>query len=106
VTANGAAIIPSQFGMGKVELRPFIDQISGVFPAVNASFQSVVDIVGGAPPPGFPANSNVQEDLMNMNPGLLIVELPGASQDYGITPVILTVPMGVGCPTGTSVAPQ
>jgi RHS repeat-associated protein len=103
VTANGAAIIPSQWGMGKAALRPFINQISGVFPNVNASFQGLVDIVGGTPPPGF---TIVQTGLMTLNPGKLIVELPGASQDYGVTAVTLTVPSGVGCPAGTVQVPQ
>ena len=102
VTANGAAIIPSQWGMGKSALRPFINQISGVFPNVNASFQGVVDIVGGTPPPGY---TNVQTGLMALYPGNLIVELPGASQDYGVTAVTLTVPNGVGCPAGTVQVP-
>ena len=84
--------------MSKSALRPFINQISGVFPNLNASFQGVAEIVGGTPPRGY---TNVQTGLMALYPGNLIVELPGASQDYGVTPVTLTVPNGVGCPAGT-----
>jgi hypothetical protein len=104
VTANGAAVIPSQFG-GKGALRPYLNQISGVFPNVNASFQGVVDVIGGAPPPGFPANSNVRSDLMTEYHGDLILELPGATRDYGVTPVTLTVPSGFPCPFGTTQVP-
>ena len=104
VTANGAAVIPSQFG-GKGALRPYLSQISGVFPNVNASFQGVVDVIGGAPPPGFPPNSNVQTDLMSLNPGNLILELPGAPKDYGVTAVTLTIPAALNCPTGTTQVP-
>ena len=99
VTANGAAIIPSQFGMSKSALRPFIGQISGVFPNVGASFQGLVDTIGSTTVP------NVQSFLMNTYPNLFIVELPGATQDYGTTAVTLTVPNGVGCPTGTVQVP-
>jgi hypothetical protein len=104
VTASGAAIIPSQFG-GKGTLRPYLNQISGVFPNVNASFQGVVDVIGGAPPPGFPANSNVRTDLITLNPGKLILELPAASQDYGTTAVTLTIPAALKCPAGTTQVP-
>ena len=91
--------------MGKAGLRPFINQISGVFPSVNYSFSGVVDIIGGAPPPGFPANSNVQADLMQLNPGNLILELPGAPKDFETTAVTITVPSAVGCPAGTVQVP-
>jgi RHS repeat-associated protein len=100
VTANGAAIIPKQWG-GKAAVRPFLNQISGVFPGVNYSFQGVVDIIGGAPPRGFPPDSNVQADLMQLNPGKLILELPGAPRDFGTTAVTITAPGAVGCPAGT-----
>lgn len=99
VTSNGAAIIPSQFGMSKSALRPYIGQISGVFPNVGVSFQGLVDTIGSTTIP------NVQSFLMNTYPGLFIVELPGATQDYGTTAVTLTVPSGVGCPTGTVQVP-
>jgi len=86
-------------------MRPFINQISGVFPNVNYSFTGIVDVMGGAPPPGFPANSNVQTDLMQLNPGKLILELPGAPQDFGTTAVTITAPSAVGCPAGTVQVP-
>lgn len=105
VTANGAAVIPSQWGPSKAFLRPYLNQISGVFPNVNYSFTGIVDVMGGAPPPGFPANSNVQTDLMQLNPGKLILELPGAPQDFGTTAVTITAPSAVGCPAGTVQVP-
>jgi len=103
VTAEGAAIIVSQWGMSKSQLRPFLSDISGVFPNVNASFVGVVDIVGGTPPPGF---TNVQTALMTLYPGQLIIELPGAPKDYGVTAVIIAVPTVVGCPKGTVQVPR
>ena len=98
VTANGAAVIPSQFG-GKGALRPYLNQISGVFPNVNASFQGVVDVIGSRTVP------NVQAFLMSKNPGDLILELPGASKDNGVTAATLTVPAGFPCPSGTTQVP-
>ncbi len=99
VTKNGAAIIPSQFGLSKSASRPYIGQISGVVPSAGISFMGVVDIVGGTPPPGY---TNVQTGLMALNPGNLIIELPGATMDYGTTAVTLTLPTAVGCPAGTT----
>lgn len=98
VTANGAAVIPSQFG-GKGALRPYLSQISGVFPNVNASFQGAVDVIGSTTVP------NVQAFLMSKNPGDLILELPGASQDYGVTAATLTIPSAMNCPAGTTQVP-
>ncbi|MGH9326726.1 MAG: hypothetical protein ACRD2B_08600 [Terriglobia bacterium] len=106
VTANGAAVIPSQWGPSKAFLRPFLNQTSGVFPNVNYSFTGIVDVMGGAPPPGFPPGSNVQTDLMQLNPGKLILELPGSSQDFGTTAVTIATPSAVGCPAGTVQVPQ
>ena len=95
VTARGAAIIPRQWGSGKGAVRPFIGQISGVFPNVNASFQGVVDTIGSKVIP------NVQTFLMNRNPGRLIIELPGGERDFDVTNGVITVPAAMGCPQGT-----
>ncbi len=98
VTAIGAAVIPSQWG-GKGALRPYISQISGVFPGPNISFQGVVETIGSTAVP------NVQGYLMGRFPGNLILELPGASRDYGITSVNLTIPASMTCPAGTTKVP-
>ena len=106
VTANGAAIIPSQWGVtNKGPFRQYLNQISGVFPNAGASFQGVSEIIGGAPVSAFP-NLPVQQGLMASYPGMLILELPGG-QDLGVngTAVTLTVPTAVGCPAGTSQVP-
>ena len=103
VTASGAAIIPSQFGLSKSALRPYIGQISGVFPGTGATFQGVSDIIGGAPDPNFP-NMPVQQGLMANYPGDLIIELPGGN-DLGVTAVTLTLPTAIGCPAGTVMVP-
>jgi len=76
-----------------------VGKISGVFPNVGVSFQGLVDTVGSTTIP------NVQRFLMNKYPGKFIAELPGATRDYGSTAVTLTVPNGVGCPTGTVQVP-
>ncbi|MGH9434138.1 MAG: hypothetical protein ACRD3T_21630, partial [Terriglobia bacterium] len=101
VTANGAAVIPSQFG-GTKALRPFLNDVSGVFPDVGASFHGIVDVIGGPPPSGF---ANVRVFLMSRYPGDLILELPGAPKDYGVTNVIVTAPTALGCPAGTTEVP-
>lgn len=104
VTANGAAIIPSQWGVtNKATFRPYLNQISGTFPGTGVSFQGVSEIIGGAPDPHYP-NLPVQQGLMADYPSMLIIELPGG-RDLGVngTPVNLTVPSAVGCPAGTSV---
>jgi hypothetical protein len=105
VTATGAAIIVSQWADSKAALRPYLSQISGVFPGVNVAFSGIVDVVGGAPPAGFPADSNVCDDLMDLYPGQLIIELPGAKADYGSTSVTLTIPDVLKCPQGTTKVP-
>ena len=101
VTASSAAIIPSQWASTRASLRPFLSQITGAFPLINAGFEGVSDIIGGAPPTGFRPNSNVQADLMMLYPGHLILELPGARHDYGITTVVLRIPTTLSCPVGT-----
>jgi hypothetical protein len=98
VTSNGAAVIPSQWG-GKGALRPYLGQISGTLPAYGVSFQGVVDTIGSTTVP------NVQSFLMNTYPGQLILELPGASQDYGTTGVQLSIPGAMSCPAGTTGSP-
>jgi hypothetical protein len=102
VTPSSAAIIPSQWASTRASLRPLLGQITGAFPLINAGFEGVSDIIGGAPPAGFPPNSSVQAALMMLYPGHLILELPGAPHDYGITTVVLTVPTSLPCPAGTA----
>lgn len=99
VTPQGAAVIPKQWATSKAALRPFVSRISGVFPAVKTFFQGLVDTIGSTDIP------NVQSYLINKNPGKLIIELPGASQDYGITNVTVTVPSTLPCPAGTAEVP-
>jgi hypothetical protein len=102
VAADSAAIIPSQWGSTRESLRPFLSQITGTLPLVNAGFRGVSDIIGGAPPAGFHASSNVREDLMMLYRDLLILELPGAPHDFGVTSVDLKIPPSLSCPVGTA----
>ena len=44
---------------------------------------------------------NVRDALRQMNPGMLIIELPG-QQDMGHIGVVITVPDGMACPGGTA----
>jgi len=94
VTRNGAAVIPKQWG-GARALRPYLNQINGDFPDVDVSFQGIVDTVGSTDVP------DVQNFLMNRYPGDLIIELPGASKDNGVSQGAVTVPSGMSCPVGT-----
>jgi hypothetical protein len=102
VAADSAAIIPSQWASTRESLRPFLSQITGTFPLIRAGFRGVSDIIGGAPPAGFRANSNVQKDLMMLYRDHLILELPGAPNDFGITLVVLKIPTSLSCPVGTA----
>jgi hypothetical protein len=104
VTKNGAAIIPSQWGVtNKTAFRPYLNLINGTFPNANASFTGVSEIIGGAPDPKFP-NLPVQQGLMAHYPGDLIIELPGGN-DLGQTAVTITAPAAVGCPAATTQVP-
>ncbi len=98
VTADGAAVIPSQWG-GASALRPNLDQISVTFPNANASFHGVVDTIGSTQIP------NVQDYLMQEYPGKTIIELPGSPRDLGVTKGVFTVPASMSCPAGTTQVP-
>ncbi len=96
VAANSAAVIPAQWG-GKPSLRPVLKAITGKI--VNGqSFIGITDVIGGKSP--IP-DKNVREALQELNPGILILELPSIDKDPGIVDVELTVPDGFPCPTGT-----
>jgi len=60
------------------------------------SFQGVADTIGTNSIP------NVQRYLMNTYPGQLILELPGALQDCGVTSVQLTIPSSMSRTVGTT----
>ena len=95
-----AAVIPSQFGVPTgAALGPYAPGIFGTIG--TASFSSVTDVIGGTSPiPGM----NVRSALQQLFPGQLIVEIYGA-RDQGVNaPVLIQVPAGLGCPTGTSPA--
>lgn len=92
VSADGAAVIPSQWG-GKTALRPYLNQITGAFPGAGASFSGITDVIGST------AVNNVRSVLMARYPGEWILELPGG-QDLGSTSVVLTVPSAMSCPQG------
>ncbi|MGH7592656.1 MAG: RHS repeat-associated core domain-containing protein [Gemmatimonadales bacterium] len=107
VTSGGAAIAPEQWG-GKAAARGIRNSVSGEFPSAGTSFQGIVDVIGGTRRPrGFsPQNGSVRTALMARYPGKLLIELPGASKDNGITTVVLTIPAGKSCPAGTQEVQQ
>jgi hypothetical protein len=96
VTSGSAAIILSEFGMTKSQLRPFLEQISGT---VNGQplFNGVTDIIDNSvsPVPGM----TTQQALQSLNPRSIILEVPGLPQDRGTQPVVISAPSGVNCPT-------
>jgi hypothetical protein len=99
IQANTAAVIPQQFGFSSgVGLAPYAANISGTIGQAN--FSSVTDVIGGkqSPIPGV----NVRSALQQLNPGQLIIEIPGATDQGSNAPVTIVVPPGVSCPAGTS----
>jgi RHS repeat-associated protein len=104
VTSGSAAIIPSQWGKSKEDLRPYIGKICGEsegFPI----FDEVTDIVGNKKVPRNPCGAkNVRDAMRCLFPGDLIVEVPG-SKDYGRIKIDLVIPKELSCPEGTSEAP-
>ncbi|MHB8425415.1 MAG: RHS repeat-associated core domain-containing protein [Gammaproteobacteria bacterium] len=101
ITANSAAAIPQQFGFKSSRaFAPYAGNVSGYIGGSSPmDINAISDTIGGQSPiPGM----NVRDALQTLYPGLLILELPGAKRDLGIVPVILSVPAGVPCPTGTT----
>lgn len=96
VTSGSAAIIPSEFGMTKSELRPYLDQISGT---VNGQplFNGVTDIIDNnvSPVPGM----TTQQAFEYLNPGSVILEVPGLPNDMGTQAVVISAPSSVNCPS-------
>ena len=100
INSGNAAVIPDQWG-GKAALRGNLNNISGTFGDENNScFKGVADVVGGESPI---AGTPVRDALQKLNPGMLIIELPGGPKDLGTVPVTITVPSTMSCPTGTKI---
>ncbi len=92
-----AAVIPSQFNYSSTSsMAPAIGQIGGSIGTNN--FTSVSDVIGGQSPiSGVP----VRDALQQLNPGKLIVEIPGGSDVGSNALVNIVVPRSQGCPAGT-----
>jgi RHS repeat-associated protein len=111
VTSDSAAIIPSQFGKTKSELRPYIECISGVIEG-NVTFNRVRDIMDDAKTRarlGYGNNVNKFQDWLiereaktNYGKAPFIIELPGINSDMGFKNIELTIPDGFACPSGTT----
>jgi RHS repeat-associated protein len=106
VTADSAAVIPSQFGLTKVEMRPIVNQISGQL-SNGETFGRVRDIMDDKPTRtslGM-TTTQFQQHLIKRESGngppVLLLELPGISGDRGILDVTIEMPDGYACPTGT-----
>ena len=116
VAPNSAAATPPQWGFasgagfrnfpvaGTVGapisgyLAPFIfGDINPSAGGLQQEFNGITDVNGGVSPI---AGMNVRNALMHLNPGKLILELVNGS-DQGVTTVILVLPSGVPCPSGT-----
>jgi hypothetical protein len=65
-------------------------------------FNGITDVIGGHKvPKGFPEGSNVRDDLRDLYPGQLLIELPSANPDPGTVPIAITIPDNFSCPQGT-----
>ncbi len=96
IASDSAAVIPSQFGLTKGQLTPYLNQITGST-SNGLSINGIADVIGGKSPiPGVP----VRDALQQLFPGILILELPGANEDPGIVNVTLTIPDALKCPVG------
>ena len=108
ITQDAAVVIPRQFGLTKSAMRPYINQISGVF-ADGTSFGRVRDVMDdkatrdklGMTTGEFQQHLIDREKLKNGGKDLLVLELPGAAKDGGIQGVTLTIPDAMECPCGT-----
>lgn len=97
-----AAIIPSQFGVSRAQLQPYIGQISGGLSngRTTTHFNSISDVIGGESPI---RGMNVRDAFQQLFPGQFIVEITGG-QDVGpnAAVVLMNYPADLPCPTGTS----
>ena len=98
VRSGTAAVIPQQFGFSSgVGLAPYASQIHGTIG--GASFSGITDVMGGKSPI---SGENVRTAMQQLNPGQLILEIPGALDQGANAPVTIYVPNGLSCPSGTS----
>jgi hypothetical protein len=117
VAPNSAAANPRQFGFargsgfanlpisgttgapleGPVVGLIFNDVSSGAANGLQQSFSGITDVNGGKSPI---AGMNVRDAMAKLFPQTLLLELVNG-QDQGVTSVILTLPIGQPCPTGT-----
>lgn len=108
VTKESAAIIPSQFGLTKAQMRPIIGQISGSL-GNGTKFSGVRDIMDdeatrrslGMNTSQFQQHLISRESMAAGGMRLLLLELPGIGKDLGIQDVTIDMPDGYACPEGT-----
>ena len=108
VTNTSAAVAIVQFGLTKPAMRPIANQISGVLDN-GVSFNSVRDIIDdyamrtslGMTTSQFEQYLVNRETPGNDGNAPLLIELPGASKDYGYQGIVLTIPSDINCPVGT-----
>jgi RHS repeat-associated protein len=120
VEKNSAAVIPSQFGVTPKQLRPIVDQISGITymgPRWNTTivtFDKVRDVVDNDPIYDPVAKKwftgdykEAQRIIKARHPGTIVIELPGLKSYPGKTKTytppevyfgIIYVPIGTSCP--------
>jgi RHS repeat-associated protein len=123
VTADSAAIIPSQFGQTKASMRDYLEDVYGAVSGVYYTIQSIngknvsvphsydhdfsdvrdqVDDAGTRADNGLPSTSAYQQWLIKREGGNLIIELPGAPHDGGVGHITIHVPDNWRCPCGTT----
>jgi hypothetical protein len=103
VTSGSAAVIPSQWGTNKAGLRPYLSKVCGSC-GERRIFTGITDVIGGKVPKNPCKASNVRDALECLNPGALIIEVPGGS-DLGTTNINIVIPKAMSCPTGTGEVP-
>ena len=75
----------------------FFGDVNSGLKGAPQTFKRITDANGGKSPI---AGMNVRDALMKLYPGNLIIELVNG-KDQGVTTVILTLPQGIPCPSGT-----
>jgi RHS repeat-associated protein len=109
ITNHSAAIIPSQFGMGKGSLRPNIGNIYGTM-SNGEGFDRVRDIMDDQKVRQQMGINTTTAEFQQMiisretvnNGGIVpfIVEVQGIAKDLGMIQLTLTIPAGMDCPVG------
>nr|WP_284692189.1 RHS repeat-associated core domain-containing protein [Pinirhizobacter soli] len=108
VTSDSTAVIPSQWGMTKDQLRPVLDQVSGTL-SDGTTFNGIRDIMDDSKTRQAhhwsiaQFQSTLMSQAADQNDGVtpLMLEIPGIPSDLGVIGVTVDMPDGSACPQGT-----